>query len=64
MCGRFVRKGESKKIAEFLGVKDGVENWTESFNVAPSSTVPHFDANPFVSKSSDFQLAHLKQCCF
>jgi putative SOS response-associated peptidase YedK len=40
MCGRFVRKGEPKKIAEFLGVKDGEEHWTESFNVAPSSTVP------------------------
>jgi len=40
MCGRFVRKGEPKKIAEFLGVKDEEEHWTESFNVAPSSTVP------------------------
>jgi putative SOS response-associated peptidase YedK len=40
MCGRFVRKGEPKKIAEFLGVKDGEEHWTESFNVAPNTTVP------------------------
>jgi len=30
MCGRYVRKGESKKVAETLGVKDGEENWTES----------------------------------
>jgi len=38
MCGRYVRKGEPKKVAEFLGVKDGEENWTQSFNVAPSAT--------------------------
>jgi putative SOS response-associated peptidase YedK len=40
MCGRFVRKGEPKKVAEALGVQDGAENWTESYNVAPGSTVP------------------------
>ena len=40
MCGRFVRKGEPKKVAEFLGVQDGEENWTTSFNVAPSTTIP------------------------
>jgi putative SOS response-associated peptidase YedK len=40
MCGRFVRKGDPKKVGEFLGVKDGEEQWTESFNVAPRSTVP------------------------
>jgi len=40
MCGRYVRKGEPKKVAEFLGVKDGEENWTQSFNVAPSATIP------------------------
>ena len=40
MCGRFVRKGEPKKITEFLGVKDGEENWTESYNVAPSAAIP------------------------
>jgi putative SOS response-associated peptidase YedK len=46
MCGRFVRKGQPKKITEFLGVKDGEENWTESFNVAPSSTIPIATADP------------------
>lgn len=46
MCGRFVRKGEPKKITEFLGVKDGEENWTESFNVAPNSTIPVVVADP------------------
>jgi putative SOS response-associated peptidase YedK len=40
MCGRFVRKGEPKKVAEALGVSVGEENWTESYNVAPGSTVP------------------------
>jgi putative SOS response-associated peptidase YedK len=40
MCGRFVRKGEAKKVSDFLVVIDGQENWTESFNVAPSSTIP------------------------
>jgi putative SOS response-associated peptidase YedK len=46
MCGRYVRKGEPKKVAEFLGVKDGEENWTQSFNVAPSSTIPILTADP------------------
>lgn len=46
MCGRYVRNGEPKKVAEFLGVKDGEENWTESFNVAPSSTIPILTAEP------------------
>jgi putative SOS response-associated peptidase YedK len=46
MCGRFVRKGEPKKVAEVLGVEDGVEHWTESFNVAPSSTIPIVTADP------------------
>jgi putative SOS response-associated peptidase YedK len=40
MCGRFVRKGEPNKVAEFLGIKDGKEHWTQSFNVAPNTTVP------------------------
>ena len=46
MCGRYIRKGEPKKVAEFLGVKDGEENWTESFNVAPSSTIPILTTDP------------------
>ena len=46
MCGRYVRKGEPKKVAELLGVKDGEENWTESFNAAPSSTIPIVTADP------------------
>ena len=46
MCGRFVRKGEPKNVAEFLGVKDGEENWTESFNVAPSATIPILTTDP------------------
>jgi len=46
MCGRYVRKGESKKIAEALGVQDGHKNWTESFNVAPCSTIPIVMADP------------------
>jgi hypothetical protein len=29
MCGRFVRKGEPKKVAEALGVVAGEENWTD-----------------------------------
>jgi len=45
MCGRFVRKGQPKKITEFLGVKDGEENWTERFNVAPSATIPIVTSN-------------------
>lgn len=40
MCGRFVRKGEPKKVAEALGVQDGEENWTESYNVAPGARIP------------------------
>jgi len=40
MCGRYVRKGDLRKVAEFLEIKNGEENWTESFNVAPSSTIP------------------------
>jgi putative SOS response-associated peptidase YedK len=40
MCGRYVRKGEPKKVVETLGVQDGEENWTQSFNVAPSATIP------------------------
>jgi putative SOS response-associated peptidase YedK len=40
MCGRYVRKGDPKKVAETLGVQDGEEKWTESFNVAPSATIP------------------------
>jgi putative SOS response-associated peptidase YedK len=40
MCGRYVRKWEPKKVAELLGVKDGEENWTQSYNVAPSATIP------------------------
>jgi putative SOS response-associated peptidase YedK len=36
MCGRFVRKGEPKKVAQDLVVA-GEENWTESYNVAPGS---------------------------
>lgn len=46
MCGRFVRKGEPKKIAAALGVVAGEENWTESFNVAPGATIPIVTANP------------------
>jgi putative SOS response-associated peptidase YedK len=46
MCGRFVRKGEPKKVAEALGVQDGEANWTESFNVAPGATIPIVTANP------------------
>ena len=40
MCGRFVRKGDAKKVAEALGVQDGEANWTESYNVAPGATIP------------------------
>jgi len=40
MCGRFVRKGEPKKVARDLGVVTGEENWTKSYNVAPRSTIP------------------------
>jgi putative SOS response-associated peptidase YedK len=46
MCGRYVRKGESKKVAETLGVKDGEKNWTQSFNVAPTATIPVVVADP------------------
>jgi putative SOS response-associated peptidase YedK len=46
MCGRFVRKGEPKKVAEALGVQDGEENWTESYNVAPSAIIPIVTADP------------------
>ena len=40
MCGRFVRKGEPKKVAEALGVVSGEVSWTESYNVAPSAIIP------------------------
>lgn len=46
MCGRFVRKGEPKKVAEALGLVTGEENWTESYNVAPGATIPIVTANP------------------
>lgn len=46
MCGRYVRKGEPKKVVETLGVQDGQENWTPSFNVAPSATIPIVTADP------------------
>jgi putative SOS response-associated peptidase YedK len=46
MCGRYVRKGEPKKVAETLGAQDGEESWTQSFNVAPSSTIPILTADP------------------
>jgi putative SOS response-associated peptidase YedK len=46
MCGRFVRKGEPKKLAQNLGVVAGEDNWTESYNVAPGSTIPIIRANP------------------
>jgi putative SOS response-associated peptidase YedK len=46
MCGRYVRKGEAKIIAEALRVQDGQENWTESFNVSPGSTIPIVTADP------------------
>jgi putative SOS response-associated peptidase YedK len=32
-------------VAETLGVQDGEENWTEGFNVAPSSTIPILTAD-------------------
>ncbi|MCX8493372.1 MAG: SOS response-associated peptidase [Chthoniobacterales bacterium] len=40
MCGRFVRKGEPKKVAQNLGAVAGEENWTESYNAAPSAIIP------------------------
>jgi len=46
MCGRFVRKGEPKKVAQNLGVVAGEENWTTSYNVAPGSTIPIIRADP------------------
>ena len=46
MCGRFVRKGEAKKVGRNLGVVDGEENWTISHNAAPGSTVPIVRADP------------------
>jgi putative SOS response-associated peptidase YedK len=46
MCGRFVRKGEHKKVTQDLGVVAGEENWTESYNVAPGSTIPIVMADP------------------
>lgn len=46
MCGRFVRKGESKKVAETLGEVAGEENWTDSYNVAPGSTIPIVTGDP------------------
>ena len=46
MCGRFVRKGEPNKVARDLGVVDGEENWTESYNAAPGTTVPIVRADP------------------
>ena len=39
MCGRFVRKGEPKKVAEALGVQDGEKNWTESYNAASRASM-------------------------
>jgi putative SOS response-associated peptidase YedK len=46
MCGRFVRKGEPKKVARDLGVVAGEENWTKSYNVAPAATIPIVTADP------------------
>ena len=40
MCGRFVRKGEPRRVAQNLGIVAGEENWTTSYNVAPGSTHP------------------------
>ena len=46
MCGRYVRKGEPKMVAETFGLQDGEENWTQSFNAAPSTTIPIVRADP------------------
>jgi putative SOS response-associated peptidase YedK len=46
MCGRFVRKGQTKNVAKNLGVATGEENWTESYNVAPSAIIPIVTADP------------------
>jgi putative SOS response-associated peptidase YedK len=46
MCGRYVRKGEPKKVAEVLGIQDGMEHWTESFNIAPGSIIPIVTSDP------------------
>ena len=46
MCGRFVRKGEPKKVAQDLIVVAGEENWTTSYNVAPGSTIPIIRDDP------------------
>jgi putative SOS response-associated peptidase YedK len=46
MCGRYVRKGEVKTVDQALGLQDGQENWTESYNVAPGSTIPIVTADP------------------
>ena len=46
MCGRYIRKGEPNRVAETLGLQDGEENWTESFNVAPCATIPIITADP------------------
>ena len=52
MCGRFVRKGEPKKVAQDLIVVAGEENWTTSYNVAPGSTIPIIMADPAGGPSS------------
>jgi len=46
MCGRFVRKGEPRRVAQDLGIVAGEENWTTSYNIAPGSTVPIVRADP------------------
>jgi putative SOS response-associated peptidase YedK len=53
MCGRYVRKGEAKKVAEVLGVRQGEEHWTESFNVAPMSSIPIVRSGPEAGRHLD-----------
>jgi len=40
MCGRFVREGDSSKVKKFFRISKGEENWTASFNVAPTTATP------------------------
>ena len=59
MCGRFVRKGEPRKLAEALGVVGRTEIWTESYNVSPGSLVPREEGRTYPFSQVGYYACHV-----